>query len=161
MIVTGGIYICMNFSKALRDRWVQAQLLLLAVTGTLGPALDRAGPPPVRALGVALLLLGLGFAIWGARALGPALTPEPEPVADARLVQSGPYRLVRHPIYTGVALAVSGWTLAWSTWLVALGVGIVLLMFFSAKAGVEERWLRERFPGYDEYARRVRRKVLW
>jgi protein-S-isoprenylcysteine O-methyltransferase Ste14 len=45
--------------------------------------------------------------------------------------------------------------------IVAVAVAIVLAGFFSAKAGVEERWLRARFPEYAEYARRVPRKVIW
>jgi protein-S-isoprenylcysteine O-methyltransferase Ste14 len=54
-----------------------------------------------------------------------------------------------------------GWTLIWSTGILALAVAIVLAAFFTAKAGVEERWLRVRFPEYAEYARRVPRKVIW
>jgi protein-S-isoprenylcysteine O-methyltransferase Ste14 len=54
-----------------------------------------------------------------------------------------------------------GWTLIWSTGIVAVPVAIVLAGFFSAKAGVEERWLCARFPEYAEYTRRVPRKVIW
>ena len=159
-IVTGGIYICMNLSKAVRDPWVQAQLLLFGLTGAAGPLLGGASAL-TRAAGVVLLLAGLAFAGWSARTLGRALTPEPEPLPDTQLVQNGPYAIVRHPIYTGVTAAVVGWTLIWSTGIVAAAVAIVLAGFFSAKAGVEERWLRARFPESAEYARRVPRKVIW
>jgi protein-S-isoprenylcysteine O-methyltransferase Ste14 len=173
MMVTGAIYICMNLSKALRDRWVQAQLVLLLLLGASGPILPRyAGlgpldpllartdPWPFRLVGLAVCLLGLAFAAWAARTLGAALTPEPEPLPDVSLVVSGPYGIVRHPIYTGVVLALTGWTLAWSNWTLALVAGVLIACFFEAKARVEERWLRSRFPGYAEYARRVRRRVL-
>jgi protein-S-isoprenylcysteine O-methyltransferase Ste14 len=174
MIVTRGIYICMNLAKAARDPWVRAQFALLLVLdasgpllprfaslGPLDPVLNRIDPWPYRAAGIVIGVLGFAFAAWGARALGAALTPEPEPLPDASLVRTGPYRIVRHPIYTGVIATSAGWTLAWSNWTLALLVGIVLLSFFEAKARVEERWLSTRFPGYEEYARRVRRRVLW
>lgn len=159
-MVTGGIYICMKLAKALRDRWVQGQLVLLAVTGAIGPVLGGASPWS-RASGIVLLLLGLSLAVWSAGALGAALTPEPEPLPEAQLIRSGPYRFFRHPIYTGVIAAVSGWTLIWSTWLAGLGVALVLAVFFRAKAEVEERGLRARFPEYDDYMRRVPRKLIW
>ena len=160
-MVTGGIYICMNLSKSVRDPWVQAQLLLFALSGAAGPVLGGAASRLVRLAGMVLLLAGLGLAGWSARTLGRALTPEPEPLPDTQLVQTGPYAIVRHPIYTGVIAAIVGWTLIWSTGILALAVAIVLAAFFTAKAGVEERWLRVRFPEYAEYARRVPRKVIW
>lgn len=174
MIVTGGIYICMNLAKAVRDPWVQAQFALLIVLDALGPVLPRVarldalcGPFaevdswPLRALGIAVGALGFAFAGWGVTALGAALTPEPEPLPDATLTRSGPYRVVRHPIYVGVVAASTGWTLAWSNWRLALVVALVLALFFEAKARVEERWLRARFPGYEQYAESVRWRVLW
>ena len=123
--------------------------------------LGRSDPWPVRVAGIVLSLIGVAFAGWSARTLGPALTPEPEPLPEARLVERGPYRIVRHPIYTGVVLALSGWTLAWSNWMLALFVGVVLAGFLEAKAAEEERWLHARFPGYADFARRVRRRVVW
>ncbi|MGH2668508.1 MAG: methyltransferase family protein [bacterium] len=164
----------MNLAKAVRDRWVQAQLALLLVLGASGPllpryaslgpldlVLNRIDPWPYRAAGIVIGVLGFVFAAWGARALGAALTPEPEPLPGASLVRSGPYEIVRHPIYAGVIVTSTGWTLAWSNWTLALLVGIVLLGFFEAKARVEERWLTARFPQYERYARRVRRRVVW
>ncbi|MGH7517561.1 MAG: methyltransferase family protein [Gemmatimonadales bacterium] len=164
----------MNLSKALRDRWVRAQLALLLVLDASGPllprfaslgpldlVLNRIDPWPYRAAGIVIGVLGFAFAAWGARALGAALTPEPEPLPDASLVRTGPYGIVRHPIYTGIVAASTGWTLAWSNWTLALLVGIVLLGFFEAKARVEERWLAGRFPEYAKYARRVRRRLVW
>ena len=164
----------MNLAKAARDPWVRAQLALLLVLGAVGPAVPRipsiaslGGPlartdsSMVRVIGLAVGVLGLAFTAWGAKALGAALTPEPEPLPGATLARLGPYRLVRHPIYTGVIAAAAGWTLAWSNWPLALLVAVILSGFFEAKARVEERWLGARFPDYGDYARTVRWRVVW
>jgi protein-S-isoprenylcysteine O-methyltransferase Ste14 len=55
---------------------------------------------------------------------------------------------------------LAGYTLAWSNWTLALVVGWIALLYFQAKARVEERWLLQRFPEYEGYMRRVRRRVL-
>jgi protein-S-isoprenylcysteine O-methyltransferase Ste14 len=59
-----------------------------------------------------------------------------------------------------VVLVLTGYTLAWSNWTLALVVGVVALEYFSAKARAEERWLVRRFPAYESYMRHVRRRVL-
>jgi protein-S-isoprenylcysteine O-methyltransferase Ste14 len=83
-----------------------------------------------------------------------------EPLPDAELVTSGAYEHVRHPVYTGIVLLLTGYTLAWSNWTLALVVGFVALLYFHAKARAEERWLVRRFPAYEDYMRHVRRRVL-
>jgi protein-S-isoprenylcysteine O-methyltransferase Ste14 len=163
----------MDLEKAVRDRWVWGQFLLFLVVLlgaplmpryiNLGGAdflLNRIDPPWIRWLSVALFLLGVRLAVWGMRSLGPNLTPGTEPLATAELVTTGAYAHVRHPIYAGVVLLLSGYTLAWSNWTLALAVGFVALKYFEAKARVEERWLVQRFPLYSAYARQVRRRVL-
>jgi protein-S-isoprenylcysteine O-methyltransferase Ste14 len=76
---------------------------------------------------------------------------------DPELVTSGPYRLVRHPIYTGLLTAVVGTALA--TNLIVLGIAAVLGIFFCYSATVEERNLGTTFPSaYPEY--RARTKML-
>jgi protein-S-isoprenylcysteine O-methyltransferase Ste14 len=67
---------------------------------------------------------------------------------------------VRHPIYGGLVLLLTGYTLAWSNWTVALLVGFIALQYFQAKARAEERWLLRRFPAYEAYMRQVRRRVV-
>ena len=65
---------------------------------------------------------------------------------------------MRHPLYTSVVLVCVGWALTWGS-LVALLLALVMLPFFYAKANVEEGWLRQKFPEYNAYERRVRRFV--
>jgi protein-S-isoprenylcysteine O-methyltransferase Ste14 len=105
-----------------------------------------------------LMAIGGVCGIAGVIALGRSLTPLPTPTEDTRLVQRGIYGLMRHPLYTSVILASVGWALLWQSW-PALLPALGLAPFFSAKACREERWLRERFPDYSDYERRVSRFI--
>ncbi len=96
------------------------------------------------AFGVALFALGLGFAIWArvhiGRNWGTPMTQKDEP----ELVTSGPYHLVRHPIYSGILFAGVGTAVAlrW-LWLIAIGLAGI---YFLYSATVEERYLNQQFP---------------
>jgi protein-S-isoprenylcysteine O-methyltransferase Ste14 len=152
---------CMGLvNERFRERgggWVLAQFALMSAVfasavvwrGGIG------GPGPV-ALGGLLCALGAVFGVAGARALGRSRTPFPKPRDDARLVRDGIYARVRHPLYTSVMLLSLGWALCWQS-AAALALALAQIPFFIAKAHREERWLRERFPDYADYARRVPR----
>jgi protein-S-isoprenylcysteine O-methyltransferase Ste14 len=95
-------------------------------------------------LGLALFALGLGFAIWArihiGRNWGSPMTQKDEP----ELVTSGPYHLVRHPIYSGIVIAGFGTAVALSwMWLIAT---ILAGIYFGYSATVEERYMTEQFP---------------
>lgn len=163
----------MDLRRAARDPWVWGQLALFLLIGLaapllprhlslggLDPLLNRLDPAPVRRFGWLLVLAGAGVAMWGIRSLGRSLTPGTEPLPSAPLVTSGAYAHARHPIYTGVVLLLAGYTLVWSNWTLALVFGAVALLYFDAKARVEERWLLARHPLYEAYMRDVRRRVL-
>jgi len=114
-----------------------------------------------------LVLLGYGIFIFGtiialiaAVNLGKNLTPLPRPKENAELIQSGLYRLVRHPIYFGVILLSIGWGVLQQSALVWLYV-IVIAIFFDIKSRKEERWLVERFSTYTDYQGRVRKLIPW
>lgn len=110
-----------------------------------------------------IALLGLIAAIlllWGVVELGTNLTPLPHPKDDGKLVTSGIYGVVRHPIYSGViflAIAYSCWQ-----WSVTHLIGAaILLLFFDIKARKEESWLKNKFPDYDVYQTRVKKLIPW
>ncbi len=113
--------------------------------------------PILRVLGVIWLLSGLGLAVWArihlGRNWGMPMSQKDEP----ELVTSGPYRLVRHPIYSGLLLAILGTALATNLyWLIALGV---MGIYFAYSATVEERLLITSFPvAYPSY--RAKTKML-
>jgi len=106
------------------------------------------------ALGVALFALGGYFGMAGERALGKARTPLPKPREGSPLIQHGIYARVRHPLYTAVLLLSLGWSFIWQSW-PALAIALAQVPFFVAKARREERWLRQQFPDYADYAKRV------
>ena len=83
------------------------------------------------------------------RALGAGFTPFPKPADEGELVESGPYGVVRHPVYSGGILFASGISLALSPW--ALVATAALAVVWALKARVEERFLVARYPAYAEY----------
>lgn len=137
--------------------WVWAQFALMAVVVALG-FWPGDWPTWLRVAGLGLLAVGVAGFVWSARALGDSLTPYPRPRDDAVLVQTGPYRLVRHPIYAAGTLVFLGGALAASVPATAVALLLPVLWWF--KAGVEERLLAERFPEYGDYRRRVPRRLF-
>lgn len=96
--------------------------------------------------------------VLGVVGLGRARTAFPRPRSDGRLVTTGIYGWVRHPLYFSVITASVGWGLIWGS-AVAVALAGVLGGFLAAKAEREERWLREVYPDYASYAKRVKRLV--
>lgn len=145
------------------EGWVAIQGLLLAITaaaGSLGPSWTGAIRIGTSIVGAVLIAGGGALAIRGLRDLRDALTPLPYPRADAELVETGVYALVRHPIYGGLVLAAVGWGLLTAS-PEALVAGVILLGFFELKSRREEAWLEDRFAGYAAYRERTRRLIPW
>jgi protein-S-isoprenylcysteine O-methyltransferase Ste14 len=136
---------------------VAAQFALMAVILALG-AVRPIWHDWIRATGIAVMLLGAAIAIWAGRAMGSSLTPFPRPRADGALVERGPYAIVRHPIYAAGTLFFLGYGLVASIPATVATAALAILWHF--KADVEERHLVEQFPAYDEYRRRVPRRIL-
>lgn len=90
--------------------------------------------------------------------LGANLTPVPYPKDQTTLVETGPYQLVRHPIYSGAIFMAFGWALWVHGWL-TLCYAIILLIFFDLKVRREEAWLTEKFSGYGAYQKRVHKLI--
>jgi protein-S-isoprenylcysteine O-methyltransferase Ste14 len=109
-------------------------------------------------LGLLLFALGLGFAIWARRALGRNWGTPMSQKDEPELVTSGPYHLVRHPIYSGFLVAGVGTAVALSwVWMIAVGLAGV---YFAYSATVEERYLTEQFPDtYPQYRRSTKMLV--
>ena len=148
------------------EGWVAAQLVLFALIAVTGFQ-AIAGREPGDAWGwlgfvaglLAIVAGGL-LAVRGAWDLRASLSPFPRPVANARLVESGAYRLIRHPIYSGIVLAAIGWGLVAGSLLTIILAGLLLLLF-AGKSRREEAWLAAEHPGYRAYQRRTKRLIPW
>jgi protein-S-isoprenylcysteine O-methyltransferase Ste14 len=135
-----------------RTGWalVAGQFALLAAVVLAAPFVRFDMSPTVRGVGLVIAAFGVLLAVWAARHLGDGLTATPLPNGKVELVTTGPYRFMRHPMYSAVALQAGGGALALGSFasLGACGCLVVLLAF---KARWEEARLVEAFPGYAGY----------
>ena len=143
-----------------RTGWgfVGTQFVLLAALVLLPTRTDWARPTWLTIVSGVLVVAGVGIALLAAGHLGESLTATPEPKRGASLRTGGLYRYARHPIYSGVLLAVIGLVVRSGSYL-TLAVGVLTVLFFNAKAAWEERRLSATYDGYAEYAARTRRFV--
>ncbi len=114
-------------------------------------------------IGVGLEALGLGLAVWARIHLGPYWSATIDMKAEHQVIHSGPYALVRHPIYTGLVLAFLGTALAEDEITSLLALGLVVIAY-TRKIWIEERWLVGHLgEEYRAYQRKVSRLIpfLW
>lgn len=130
---------------------------LIPVRGLMERFLPASQWPFFSALGAVLTLMGLAFTVWARVYLGRNWSGMGATIkADHELVTGGPYGLVRHPIYSGLALAVLGTALAVGQWRAVLALALALSAIVH-RIRVEERFMREKFGAtYDAYTKRVR-----
>jgi protein-S-isoprenylcysteine O-methyltransferase Ste14 len=99
--------------------------------------------------GLPVAVLGLLLRAWAAGHLEK----------NIRLAESGPYAHVRNPLYLGTVLVAAGLVVATRRWLLAALFAAVFVLIYLPVIELEEQHLRELFPGFDTYARRV--PSLW
>jgi protein-S-isoprenylcysteine O-methyltransferase Ste14 len=111
--------------------------------------------PAVQVIGVALSALGIAFAIWARVHLGRDWSGIPSMKEGHELVTSGPYRFVRHPIYTGILLAIFGSALVGGVfWIIVFIVSCVTFLY---RIPVEEGFMMQLFPNtYPDYKKRTK-----
>ncbi|MCS3894784.1 protein-S-isoprenylcysteine O-methyltransferase Ste14 [Bradyrhizobium japonicum USDA 38] len=146
--------------KAFMIVFVIAMLAWLAAMG-----LDRRTqfsdmPVAFQALGLVLFVLSTLFILWVFRENSFA-APVVKLQADRaqRVVSTGPYAHVRHPMYSGMILFFAGVPLLLGSWW-GLVMAPVIVVLFAVRIGIEERTLREGLPGYSNYMTRVRYRLL-
>ena len=112
-------------------------------------------------LGMVVLLIGLGFACWARVVLGRNWSADVQVKQGHELVQAGPYRRVRLPIYTGMLLGLAGTSLVLGQWRCLLALALIAASFWY-KLRHEERWMRETFGNaYIDYMRRTKALIPW
>jgi protein-S-isoprenylcysteine O-methyltransferase Ste14 len=108
-----------------------------------------------------LWLTGLVTGLWAVASNRPGnFNIRPAPKAGGRLVQHGPYRWIRHPMYTALLLLAAGCALAVAT-ASAWGLWLALLAVLTTKAMLEETWMAREHPDYAGYRSRTRRFLPW
>ena len=137
---------------------VALQFALIAAIA-LGSGGAFTAPAALGAVGALVMAGGGLLLLWGAVALGPNLTAMPRPKDDAQLVESGPFALVRHPIYVGLGAAALGYAVWSGSWIkVAFAAALCVLLI--VKAHYEGGLLRDRLAGYREYRPRLLQRLL-
>jgi protein-S-isoprenylcysteine O-methyltransferase Ste14 len=139
------------------EGWVALQFALIGAivlacwwtAGTMAPHQSVLGP-----VGSVLLIGGVIIGLIGTLGLSSSFTVMPRPRDEGGLVTTGLYRFVRHPIYSGLMLAMVGASLGSGSWL-ALGLTAVLAVVLDLKTRREEVFLGGRFPDYAAYAART------
>jgi protein-S-isoprenylcysteine O-methyltransferase Ste14 len=144
-------------SKRVRPPGLMVIVLVFVLFRVIKPSGGAVHSQILEGLGAILVGAGLGLAVWArihlGRNWGMPMTQKEEP----ELVTSGPYRLVRHPIYSGILLALVGTALATDLFLLVVVVAMGAYFIYSAR--VEERLMTDSFPStYPPY--RAQSKML-
>jgi protein-S-isoprenylcysteine O-methyltransferase Ste14 len=150
--------------KGRRGEWlVILQVILMAIVffgprtmpGKLGAYIM---PATCRFVGWPLMIFGFALFLAGLVRLGKGLTPLPCPRDGALLIETGPFAIVRHPMYSGGLFFAFGWALFVRSWMTVC-YAVILFIFLDLKSRCEEKWLSEKFPSYQEYQKRVRKLI--
>ncbi len=142
--------------------WVTGQFalfLLAAVLLSIDGTLPEGEVTVLRVLGAAIAITGAVMAFVSVRRIGPEMTASPVPNKSAPLVDTGPFRLVRHPIYGGVSMLLMGTSLVLDS-LAGFGASLLLVGYFIFKSRYEEKRLRLEMPEYRAYMERVRLRLI-
>ena len=146
------------------EGWVVLQLACLGLVAAgcvFVPGPDASGGYAVAgAIGAPIAIVGLLLTLWAVFVLNRArsLTAVPYPTDDGSLVETGPYRFMRHPIYAALILIAAGSSISRAS-LPAIVASIALALVLDLKRRREEAWLTQRFPGYPAYRARTRALV--
>jgi protein-S-isoprenylcysteine O-methyltransferase Ste14 len=135
--------------------WVVAQAGFITAI-----ALARGRPFEPTSPGTPILAAGAVLLLSAAANLGRSLSPLPEPAEGGEHVERGWYRLIRHPIYSGLLLGSAGFAVATQSWDRFL-LTVAFAVMIDAKARNEERRLAKRYPTYEAYAHRTKRFIPW
>ena len=135
-------------------------IFALLITPLFGYA--EIGPLPdwTYYLGLSLVLLGLAIFPWARRALGRNYSPHALIYQGHQLVERGPYRFMRHPVYTAGFLVIVGWGMVAQSWAAVVLTAIAAVIATAYRIRVEEKVLVAEFgEQYKSYSRRVKRLI--
>lgn len=136
--------------------FVSIQLVLFVLFVIPAPSYMLHLPLLGQYMALIVAVVGLSVVVLAIVQLNKNLTPFPTPVKSGTLIQTGLYRFVRHPIYSGIILMTLGVGLyLGSTWKISIGVALWVLFYF--KSRYEETLLLRQYPDYEAYRKRTSR----
>jgi protein-S-isoprenylcysteine O-methyltransferase Ste14 len=117
-------------------------------------------PFALQALGLLMLVASTGYIMWVMRENSfAAPVVKVQTGRGHRVIDTGPYAHVRHPMYSGTVLFFFGMPLLLGSWW-GVVMAPLFIVLFAIRARIEERALLEGLPGYAEYTARVRYRLL-
>ncbi len=113
-------------------------------------------PTPFYYVGTAMLLLGTALRCWAVWTLRSFFTLSVQTKGEQKLIQAGPYRVVRHPAYTASIMQLIGFPLGLRSWPGLIAAIAIAALVYGYRIRTEEKALREHFgEEYEEYRRRT------
>lgn len=152
--------------QPLADKLVLIPVLLVVFAGIGFMAADAARwhlskiLPSVQWTGCGVVLAAFLFMSWTLRTnsfAAPVVKIQKD--RGQRVITTGPYAVVRHPLYFGALFYIAGTSLVLGSWW-GLATVPILALLLAIRIGIEEKLLRTGLDGYDDYARRVRRRLI-
>jgi protein-S-isoprenylcysteine O-methyltransferase Ste14 len=140
-------------------RMIVTRYALAALAPALGRIRGRRLPAAVGPVGLVLQVCGLTLRTWSMHVLGASYTRTLRTDDHQHIVESGPYRLVRHPGYAGSLLTWGGFALTSRSLRVIVLVGALLGRAYWRRIVAEEQLLQRDLPGYADYSQRTKRLV--
>jgi protein-S-isoprenylcysteine O-methyltransferase Ste14 len=154
-----------------RDKGSRNYNFIAITVGILAAALLNGVPkfifpggkmPAVFFAGIAIMLLGMALRYWAVATLGAFFRTTIETEPDQKVINSGPYKLIRHPSYAGWLLICLGYGVAVQNWLSLLAALLFPLAALLYRIRTEERVLVSSLgPAYAEYQKKTRRLIPW
>jgi protein-S-isoprenylcysteine O-methyltransferase Ste14 len=147
------------------DKKFMLTFALVALIWLVATGLDRRAqashvPLLLQVLGLAMYLLSNAFIMWVFRENSfAAPVVKVQTARHHRVISSGPYAFVRHPMYSGIMLFFVGVPLLLGSWW-GVAIAPVFAVLFAIRARIEERALVEGLPDYADYAERVRYRLV-
>jgi protein-S-isoprenylcysteine O-methyltransferase Ste14 len=137
-----------------KDYWLVGTQFFLFIIFFLPVSAHYSSPYVIKYSGLAAFFLGLIVVFASLFNLDKSLTAYPTPKVGGELITTGFYRLVRHPIYSGLIFAFLGFAIYRESWFKIL-VSLILALLFHFKTQYEEEKLTEKYSQYPDYKKKT------